>query len=156
MRRVELHRAAYDLMILTVGSHHDPGTETGGIALGRDSGETIRITELGDPGPGAIHTSSRFTRDLYHAQDLAVKAWQRDRSQWVGEWHTHPSGELIPSSFDLSIYVRLLNDEALRWERLISLIVAPRSPVRVAAWVVTLNVARPVQMRIIDDVEGPA
>ena len=124
---------------ITAEAHRSQdGRETGGILLGFDSNGALAITEAGGPGPGAVRTRRTFRRDLGHAQRLADLAWRRDGAQWVGEWHTHPSGDLEPSVLDLRSYQRHLHDPELNLHRFVALIVGVRAlaPIKAALWVV--------------------
>lgn len=124
---------------------HD-GLETGGILLGTDdSKEDIVVRRAGGPGPKARRESHRFLRDLAHAQRLADLAWKEDQSQWIGEWHTHPAGDLTPSDYDLEAYVRHLHDPELGFSRFISIIVglSPTGEAKSVAWIIDRESARP-------------
>jgi integrative and conjugative element protein (TIGR02256 family) len=105
------------------------GRETGGILLGRgpDDDGVIEVVEAGDPGPNAERQKDFFLRDLEHARRLAARAWERDRAQWVGEWHTHPCSGPQPSSRDLATYALLLGHAELRFAAFISIIVTPHA-----------------------------
>lgn len=115
--------------------------ETGGILLGHDLGHQILITAAGDPGPGAIHTPTRFRRDLAHAGKLADAAYEHDRSVWVGDWHTHPRGPTRPSRYDLRTYRSFLDDPELDFDRFLTLIVKPQppDPPSLMAWLASLR-----------------
>lgn len=114
--------------------------ETGGILLGHDLGHQVLITAAGDPGPGAIHTPTRFRRDLAHAGKLADAAYERDHSVWVGDWHTHPRGPTRPSRYDLRTYRSFLHDPELNFDRFLALIVTLQAPdlPSLMAWLVSL------------------
>ncbi|MCB8046019.1 Mov34/MPN/PAD-1 family protein [Microbacterium oxydans] len=43
-------------------------------------------------------------------------AWHVDGSQWVGEWHTHPTGPMTPSDRDLASYYAHLSDAELGFD----------------------------------------
>jgi len=127
------------------------GSETGGVLLGHDV-EKLVVQFAGGPGPNAVHRPDRFHRDLRHAQDLASVAWQEDRSQWIGEWHTHPSGVLEPSQTDLRSYLRHLHDPELRLERFLSVIVSvDESGVQAVAWVVQPSATYLVPLRVKEE-----
>ena len=83
------------------------GLETGGILLGYDATDGIGIRHAGGPGPNAARGKRTFMRDLDHARRLADSAWLQDRSQWIGEWHTHPEDYPTPSGLDRSEWRRL-------------------------------------------------
>jgi len=94
---------------LLARASHD-GRETGGILLGHgpDREGLIEIAHVGDPGPRAERRSDFFLRDLHHSRRLAAQAWLADGSDWIGEWHTHPTGGPRPSLRDLRTYTRIL------------------------------------------------
>jgi integrative and conjugative element protein (TIGR02256 family) len=126
------------------------GLETGGILLGVDDAEAVTIHRAGGPGPHAKRAPARFDRDTKHAQQLASAAWIEYRWQWIGEWHTHPSGELKPSALDMSSYARHLHDPDLNFRCFVSLIVRTQSADRiaVAAWLITQDHADLVPVMI--------
>ncbi len=110
---------------LLAGASQD-GRETGGILLGHgpDPDGLIKVAHVGDPGPGAERRSDFFLRDLHHSRRLAAKAWLADGSDWIGEWHTHPTGEPQPSLRDLQTYTQILVATP-SLEVFVSLIVTP-------------------------------
>jgi integrative and conjugative element protein (TIGR02256 family) len=124
------------------------GKETGGILLGHDRSNVattaVHVTTAGDPGPNADRRGDRFLRDLRHARTLADDAYASDRSVWIGEWHTHPSGSLAPSTIDLETYERLLRNPELNFQWIASLIVVPCyvhgwTEPTIAAWIATFD-----------------
>lgn len=125
------------------------GLETGGILLGYDTGPAITIQVAGDPGPNARRGARTFLRDRAHAQRLAATAWEEDQSQWIGEWHTHPTGDLVPSSLDVSSYLTHLRDPELDLTRFVAVIgqLAEDGRVLIAAWIVDLKYATMVEIR---------
>ncbi|MDJ0356626.1 Mov34/MPN/PAD-1 family protein [Paenarthrobacter sp. PH39-S1] len=132
------------------------GLETGGILLGTDGHNGIVIRHAGEPGPKARRGSHRFLRDLAHARQLAEVAWKEDRSQWIGEWHTHPSGDLAPSSYDLDSYSRHLRDPELGFDRFIAIIVgvSPTGAATPVVWIVDQKCARPTPVTLAEDYEN--
>lgn len=129
------------------------GLETGGILLGTDDGDVIVIKHAGDPGPKAKRSERAFLRDNDHARRLANEAWVLDGSQWIGEWHTHPNLELVPSSLDLSSYLRHIRDPELCLERFVAIIVGVGSDVGVVAtaWTIDLSSASMVELNELAD-----
>lgn len=109
--------------------------ETGGLLLGRRSGDDLLVTGAGDPGPNSEHGPRRFRRDLVHAQQLATEVWTRDGSEWIGEWHTHPRGPLHPSPFDVAVYRTFLDDPELGFTHVLAVIVSPE-PFSMTTWLV--------------------
>ena len=115
------------------------GNETGGLLLGTVADGVVIIREIGRPGPGALRTPARFTRDLDHARALAEAAYQRDGSVWVGEWHTHIGAPPVPSDVDLQTYARHVLDPDLTLPFFTAMILhAPdgdwSAPLGLAAW----------------------
>ncbi|MYZ39050.1 hypothetical protein GT002_29095 [Streptomyces sp. SID4917] len=102
----------------------DHTNETGGILLGHHTRDSVTVRHAGTPGPAAVRTPTYFLRDLAHAQTLADKAFTTDRSVWVGEWHTHPTGRPAPSARDTATYRQLLDDTELGFHSIVSLIFA--------------------------------
>ncbi len=99
------------------------GCETGGILLGTVKPVIATVRHAGAPGPGAVRTPTSFLRDRQFAQRFADACWAADRSEWIGEWHSHPGMAPIPSSQDISTYRSLLTDTELGFDALVSLIV---------------------------------
>lgn len=128
--------------------------ETGGILLGHDEEPegTTRLTGAGAPGPLAVREPRFFLRDLEHARMLAAKAWEHDRSQWVGEWHTHPLGRPVPSDLDLRSYATHVHDPELGFRRFISVIVTwdVTGKWTLGAWVVDGVAARGAAIEVVE------
>jgi len=126
-------------------SHHAPASiratiarsdstlETGGALFGHE--HTLVVTSASGPGPNGVHHPGYFLRDLEHTQLAADRAYKVDRSQWIGEWHTHPSGSPEPSPLDLNTYISHLVDPELRFERFIAFIGSLNPRPRLSAWV---------------------
>lgn len=121
---VLLHSNALDVIRSEAAAAPD-GLETGGILLGHI--DPVRVTVAGGPGPGAVRTDSFFLRDLQYSQALAAREAAVSGAQWVGEWHTHPTGPPHPSPTDLSTYQRIQqNPDTGLSGGVLSLIVVPR------------------------------
>lgn len=116
--------------IKRIASSAPAGIETGGILLGHERFTRLDITIAGDPGPNAIHSPTFFQRDREHAQGLADLAYDEKGAAWLGEWHTHPIGPLIPSPRDLLTYRQLIANSELALEVLVALIGVPTEPER--------------------------
>lgn len=138
-RLVVLRAEAFAVIRETWRTAQD-GLETGGILLGHQHRDgQLSVSRAGDPGPEAIRKPDSFRRDPAHAQRLADAAWSRDRSIWVGDWHTHPRGPVSPSRVDLSTYLALLADPELGFSHFLALVVVPGesgSPV-LFPWIIT-------------------
>ncbi|EGD44063.1 hypothetical protein NBCG_01651 [Nocardioidaceae bacterium Broad-1] len=146
---ITMTAAAWDTIRQEVSAVAD-GAETGGILLGHDLGDTLHVTIAGDPGPNAKRTPDRFLRDRDHAEQLAAQAWEKDRAQWVGEWHTHPATPPVPSPIDLTSYARHLHDPDLNFDRFVSVIIGRDgdNQTGVAGWIITDGAATLVPLRI--------
>lgn len=141
------------LAITTEALRSVDGLETGGILLGTDVADGITIRHAGDAGPNAIRGECTFSRDLEHAQRISKLAWTEDGSQWIGEWHTHPTGELVPSDVDLRSYQRHLHDPELTFDRFVAIITRPDpvSGIRVLAWLIDRHQAQHVPLTPLVD-----
>lgn len=126
------------------------GLETGGILLGLDDGQTLRVLHAGGPGPQALRGPRTFMRDRGDAQRLADAAWAEDRSQWIGEWHTHVNTAPIPSEIDLDSYMRHLVDPDLHFDRFIAVIVSIDATHQsdVTAWIIDTTHARSARLQL--------
>lgn len=133
-------------VIARVCDEETQGRETGGILLGHQHTDGhLSVTQAGDPGPLAERTASRFRRDAAHAGLLSSAAYARDRSVWLGDWHTHPTGPSRPSPVDMAAYASVLRDESSGFETFLSVIVLPEAAGPVLyPWAVTLAGGRQV------------
>ena len=135
--RVQLSKAAIQAILEETLASSD-GLETGGILLGSEHEGGFVVQAAGGPGPNAVREERFVLRDLQHATLLAEDAWRDSRSQWIGEWHSHPTGVLEPSPMDLASYVSHLDDPELGFDVFLALITTlHRSGTRIAAWAVT-------------------
>ncbi len=145
--------AAAARVIATESLRLTDGLETGGILLGTSSGNLIEVRHAGDPGPLAQRGTHTFNRDLDHAQHLAEAAWVEDQSLWIGEWHTHPTGDLTPSPLDLDSYLRHLHDPDLDFDHFVAMIVGLDTQARpiIVTWLIERHQARPIPLRSARD-----
>lgn len=77
--------------------------EMGGILLGAYRGRDLDVTGLTKPAPGDVRHLLSFDRSDPAHQAAAHRAWSSSRGThtYVGEWHTHPWGGVMPSSTDI-------------------------------------------------------
>ncbi len=78
------------------------GNEQGGILLGSYRGPHIEMVDMTFPGPMDTGTRTSFTKvDRVH-QSVATKVWRASGGTraYIGEWHTHPGSQAIPSFLD--------------------------------------------------------
>lgn len=139
---VSITRGALDSIEAVIATS-DTTSETGGALFGNE--HTLYIASAAEPGPDAIHQPRYFLRDLEYTQRAADRAYAMDRSQWIGEWHTHPLGPPNPSELDLNTYASHLMDPELRFERFIALIWSTTPP-RVSAWLLA-RTAHGIELR---------
>lgn len=109
-----------------------PRARNGRCPFGADAFDVIEHATT--PGPNATHAPAYFSRDREHTEAESARLYRLDGSRWIGEWHTHPGAELVPSEVDLTTYVRHLKDPELRFDRFFALICSAREPIQVAAW----------------------
>jgi integrative and conjugative element protein (TIGR02256 family) len=135
VKPLSIHRRALEVIAETVRAS-DPTLETGGALFGFDTSDVIDHATT--PGPEAVHGPGFFSRDRGHTETEAERLYLLDGSQWIGEWHTHPSMQLVPSELDLSTYARHLLDPDLRFGRFLTLICSASEALRITAWHVRL------------------
>lgn len=88
---------------------HEP-EETGGILVGhytvtKSNGKRDAvITDVIGPGPAAARSPVTFVPDtVWQASELAkIYAERERRVSYLGDWHTHPTAQPIPSFRDLA------------------------------------------------------
>lgn len=132
---VRITRAAVMSMRAAYGATR-PDLETGGALFGAGELDAVRITAALGPGPNAVHEPSFFLRDLEYTQAAAEQLYRADGSQWIGEWHSHPSGQLMPSARDVETYARHLADPELDFRYFVALIASrTANDSTVTAWV---------------------
>lgn len=77
--------------------------EAGGLLLGYRHGNNFEITKVTVPFPEDIQRRVYFERN--DSNHLSIFSKLRKHSimpiSFLGEWHTHPEGNPIPSSIDL-------------------------------------------------------
>jgi integrative and conjugative element protein (TIGR02256 family) len=111
------------------------GNETGGVLLGDSSANAAEVRHAGTPGPAAVRSPTRFNRDREYAQRFADACYAADGSLWIGEWHTHPGGQPVPSDLDLATYLALLHDAGLHLDVFVAVIVTTSDEsLSMAAW----------------------
>lgn len=128
---VQITKNALATIVRTIRDS-DHTKETGGALFGEELSNTVlhAIT----PGPRAIHEPAFFSRDLAHTAAESARLYQLDKSQWMGEWHTHPSMNLTPSELDIRTYARHVRDPELAFDSFVALVCSVDDPVRISAW----------------------
>lgn len=94
--------------------------ETGGILVGYWSDNKIAvITHATGPGPDAHHGLSTFEPDSRFSQQQlnSIYMGSEGRLSYVGDWHTHPLGSLVPSDSDSETTFGVADDPTYRAPR---------------------------------------
>ena len=84
--------------------------EAGGLLLGYRKDACIEIIDCTEPSGTDIATPTRFVRQDRHHQSYAFQKWSTSgkRMDWIGEWHSHPSGSPDPSWIDLKSWRKII------------------------------------------------
>jgi len=99
--------------------------ETGGVIVGKYDGGTVIIKAISDQGPNALVTPISFLRDGVYSQQFLIDKTMEDPSiLYVGEWHSHPSGQESPSQKDIKGMVEVANSPDYRTSHPILVVVA--------------------------------
>lgn len=81
--------------------------ETGGVLLGYIKDDLLIIEKASNGGSNAIHEEFYFRADPHYVDmfiDMEI-ANSGNKLRYIGEWHTHPQINPIPSELDLqSLY----------------------------------------------------
>lgn len=89
--------------------------EAGGILLGkvayREEQVTIALTDISTPSKVDFRSRFKFIRKKEPAQKLINQQWEMSKGliNYVGEWHTHPEKNPIPSTYDKKMIKRTNN-----------------------------------------------
>lgn len=84
--------------------------ETGGFLLGLRRGSNIEVSEFTPQGAMDVAGPVSFERVDPEHQRRAIQAWERAEGMvgLVGDWHTHPAGQVDPSATDRSAWRTLV------------------------------------------------
>jgi len=100
--------------------------EIGGLLMGEHvSDEVFRVTDISVQRSGGTHAC--FVRDHKDHQAQLQDFFKRNgenygRFNYLGEWHSHPSFDALPSSTDIETMQSILSDPAVGANFLILLI----------------------------------
>ena len=77
-------------------------SEAGGVLIGERRGRALIVKEVTTPSAKDSSSRFRFVRKFYNHQFAIIKANRSSggRSNYLGEWHTHPQDRPYPSSTD--------------------------------------------------------
>lgn len=88
--------------------------ESGGIFTGYRRGAHLHVCALTSPLPGDRRSRTSFHRMDHGHQAIANARWKgsSQRSDYLGEWHTHPEETPRPSGVDMREWKLILQRSA--------------------------------------------
>jgi integrative and conjugative element protein (TIGR02256 family) len=89
--------------------HQSNMPESGGILMGYRRGNHLHIVAATTPQPDDHRMRFHFSRrDLNH-QKVAIRQWDISGNimDYIGEWHTHPESDPMPSALDMSEWKKI-------------------------------------------------
>lgn len=112
--------------------------ETGGLLVGywsEDETEVV-ITDIVDAGPKARHGHFSFSPDYEHQQEQLDTILDNGARPlfYIGDWHTHPRGQLTLSWLDHYALWRISRNPQAFAPRPIMLILAGKETWKIGAW----------------------
>lgn len=90
-----------------------PNFETGGLVVGKKTGEQTVITHATGPGPLAILSPESFNKDTPYLQNVLNLLFHYFGVNYLGTWHKHPPDLAYPSAGDLASAASELQDEEI-------------------------------------------
>lgn len=114
--------------------------ETGGVLMGYCAMDSIVITNIVGPGPKAIHKPSSFIPDHDWQLEEISKIYSSSSRMhtYLGDWHSHPSGELYLGWRDRRTLNKIANCRHARIASPIMLVVAgDNNGWKLGAWLLT-------------------
>ncbi|MFG1735157.1 Mov34/MPN/PAD-1 family protein [Paenibacillus sp. 843] len=103
--------------------------ESGGILLGRIYGDgRIVIDQITTPSNEDRSGRHFFDRNVERAQRIVKEAWKQSCGEvrYLGEWHTHPEANPIPSLTDRKLIIGMMEDSILDHKFLFMVIIGLR------------------------------
>lgn len=101
--------------------------ETGGILIGyyTEDFSTVIITGATPPPKDSKQGPTNFERGTLGLKSLLSKLWngKENRRYYVGEWHYHPSFEVVPSGEDKDQMVEISYDNSYQCKEPLMIIV---------------------------------
>lgn len=101
---------------------HPHKLEAGGVMLGRHilGSRDIIVDTVTIPRAHDRRTRFRFYRDQYAHQRIIDRVWRESGGTctYLGEWHTHPEEDPLPSALDLREWQRKLREDIFTGEAL--------------------------------------
>ena len=101
----------------------------------RSSSEVL-VSEIVGPGPNAIHGPESFTPDYDFQEariaDLYIQSGRK--VTYLGDWHTHPDGQLYLSPKDCTTLRRIAASPTSRAPTPLMAVLAGGCPWKLGAW----------------------
>jgi len=93
-----------------------PRRETGGALLGWRDGDRTVVARILGPGPHARHERHAFEPDAewQNAEGARIYEDSGRMIAYLGDWHTHPRGSLVPSRQDAQTAEAIAQDGGFR------------------------------------------
>lgn len=109
--------------------------EAGGVLLGRfilDCSDVV-VDQITVPVQEDRRSRFRFFRSAKEHQQAIFRVWRRSKGtcNYLGEWHTHPEPDPLPSALDLQTWHRKLSKDRFDSDVLYFVIVGTE---RINAW----------------------
>lgn len=94
------------LDLMQSAANHSPNAEVGGLLLGQRKERAIFVTLATLPARLDVCEKYAFHRKDPLHQIIATKEWLCSgfKTDWVGEWHSHPERYPFPSSVDIETW----------------------------------------------------
>lgn len=100
--------------------------ETGGILIGyyTDDLFTAVVTEITHPHKNSRSSYAWFYRGIAGLKQLLIQRWKEPESRYyLGEWHYHPTKDVVPSLDDMNQMVKISREENYNCRKPVMLIV---------------------------------
>ena len=113
-RRIKL-TAQVVAQLVRYAQHQPADKEAGGVLIGRylcDSDDIV-VDEVTEPMPADKRGRYFFHRAQQAHQQVIEQAWRASHGTrtYLGEWHTHPEAQPIPSGVDTRDWQRKLHQD---------------------------------------------
>lgn len=88
------------------------GAETGGVLVGyySEDGLTAVVLDIIAAPPGSQGSRRMFIRGTEGLLEELHRRWMAvEQSYYIGEWHSHPNGPMLPSKMDVDSMYEIAN-----------------------------------------------
>lgn len=103
--------------------------ETGGILMGYQTEAAVVITDVIGPGPAALHKRKNFVPDAAFQEGEIGRIYGSSGRihTYLGDWHTHPGADAVPSPRDIATLQRIAETPTARMPSPVMAILAYRA-----------------------------